>query len=129
MDQLLAGLKANIKTTIATVEDLHSVLRLHHYILAVGNLAKGFPSLSSTTQSANGAWVEIFKVATQTIIDALKQMSGVLIIREAVSEMMLRQSQSADLYLINHRPSAPSRSLLRHWARACYRSLSRSLLV
>lgn len=85
MDQLLSGVKANIRRNITTVEDLQSVLRLHHYILAVGNLAKGFPVLSATSAPVHGQWVEIFKAATQSIIDALKQMRGVLIIREAVS--------------------------------------------
>lgn len=85
----MTGMRNNIRTSITTMEDLQSVLRLHHYILAIGNLAKGFPTLSTTASAPSGAWVDIFKVATQAIIDSLKRMSGVMIIREAVRDILL----------------------------------------
>jgi exportin-T len=67
------------------VADINAVLLLHHLILAVGHIAKGFPTLSMRATSPSGRWVEVFKTATQVVLDVSKAMSGFLIIREAVS--------------------------------------------
>lgn len=81
---LVEGIKTGTRTTVTSLADLEAVLHLHHLILAIGNTAKGFPPLTAKSSSAAGRWVDLFKLATQTIIDALRVMSQVAIIREAV---------------------------------------------
>jgi exportin-T len=60
-----------------------SILRLHHNILAISAIAKGWPHATLGKAIADEPWVAVFKVAAQTITESLKMMSSVPIIREA----------------------------------------------
>jgi exportin-T len=82
---LLSSLQTSVRTNVTTVEDFAAVFRVHHLILAVGNVGKGFPDLSIRVPVPSGSWVEVFKEATEGILTAAKSMSQFVIIREAVS--------------------------------------------
>jgi exportin-T len=79
---LIEGVRSNVVQSVASVENLVTVLQLHHNIIAISNIAKGFPHVANNINLAE-PWVEIFKVAAQTITESLKMMSGVQIVREA----------------------------------------------
>ena len=96
---LVEGIKNGRRTSVGTLADLEAILHLHHLILAVGNTAKGFPPLTAKSNSAAGRWVDLFKLATQTIIDALRVMSHIAIIREAASLVRCSFITLANLWL------------------------------
>lgn len=73
-------------------KDLRLVLQVHHVILAMSTLAKGFPDANQQTASAvpaqNGsvtleAWIEAFKAITEQIMTAVSALRPFRIIREA----------------------------------------------
>lgn len=82
---MLVGLQSNIRTKAITAEDFAAVLRAHHFILAIGNLAKGFPDLSGKSPVAIGEWVGVFKEGTEVVLGVAKSMGSFVIIRDAVS--------------------------------------------
>lgn len=82
---LLATMSTHVRASASSEEDFLAVLQVHHLILAVGNVGKGFPDLSSRVPTATGQWVAVFKEATEAILNVAKTMAGFIIIREAVS--------------------------------------------
>ena len=83
LQPLLAGVQANVRPTAATHDDYSAVLRTHHLIMAAGNVAKGFPDLSSRTPTASGAWVAVFRELTEGVLAVAKTMGSFLVIRDA----------------------------------------------
>lgn len=81
---LLGGLQANVRSTASSPEDYQAIFQAHHLMMAAGNVAKGFPDLSARTPTASGAWVEVFKEATEQILTVAKTMGSFVIIRDAV---------------------------------------------
>jgi exportin-T len=69
----------------ASNNEPEQLLRLHHLIKAVGNVAHGFPEIKSSTHTPSGEWIKVFLEAMRVILDTLKNKNTVLIIREAVS--------------------------------------------
>lgn len=67
-------------------EDELFLLQIHHSIMAVGSVAKGFPTL--VRQVENGAqqppWMLVFIQATEIIISALQTYHHISLIRDAV---------------------------------------------
>lgn len=84
LSPLLSSLQSNMRSTATTTADFTAVFQVHHLILAVGNVGKGFPDLSQRVQIPAGSWVEVFKEATEVILTVAKEMSSFVIIREAV---------------------------------------------
>ena len=84
IDPLVEQVRASVRTTMASVDDVVAILRLHHLILAISSVCKGFPMLSSRATVATGVWVEPLVSAMQTIAEVVKVMSGFSIVREAV---------------------------------------------
>lgn len=84
---LLTSLQSSVRTTATTHADFSNVLKAHQYINAIGNVAKGFPDLSSRASVATGDWVEVFREATETVLIAAKSMSDYVVIRDAVSPL------------------------------------------
>ncbi|KAK4048624.1 pre-tRNA nuclear export protein [Microbotryomycetes sp. JL201] len=80
---LVADLQANSRQTVSSSEDYVAILRAHHLMMAAGNVAKGFPDLSSRTPSASGAWVVVFREVTEQILEVAKTMSAFHVIRDA----------------------------------------------
>lgn len=82
---LLQPLLQDIQSTPSGTNDPTILLRLHHLIKAVGNVAYGFPELKNTVNAPEGQWVLVFQEATRIILASLKIHNRVAIIREAVS--------------------------------------------
>ncbi|KAH8916215.1 hypothetical protein BT69DRAFT_1314090 [Atractiella rhizophila] len=80
---LLSDLESNIRTSISSPADVVAILQLHHVIMAIGNVAKGFPDVSPRNLEPTGEWIQVFKEATDRILAVLKVMSGIAVIREA----------------------------------------------
>lgn len=80
---LLSGLQSNMRTSATTPADFDAVFQAHHLMMAVGNVAKGFPDLSGRSPTATGLWVGIFKEATEVVLTVAKAMGGFVIIRDA----------------------------------------------
>lgn len=81
---LLQPLLQDIQSTPSTTSDPATLLRLHHLIKAVGNVAYGFPELKNTVNAPEGQWVLVFQEATRIVLASLKTHNRVAIIREAV---------------------------------------------
>lgn len=105
---LLVGLQANTRTTATSPEDFQAVFQAHHLMMAAGNVAKGFPDLSARTPVASGAWVEVFKEATEQILTVAKSMGGFVIIRDAVSRSGARLTAPVLTSPRFDRPDSPS---------------------
>ncbi|BGP35706.1 pre-tRNA nuclear export protein [Rhodotorula toruloides] len=83
LDPLLADLQANVRPSASSPEDLDAVFKAHHLIMAAASVAKGFPDLSARVPVAQGAWVDAFRSATETILGAAKVMTSFVAIRDA----------------------------------------------
>jgi exportin-T len=84
---LMAGIGAGLQRRT----ELDAVLSVHHHLLALGNLAKGFPQAPDSTVEAlpyQGA----FKQMTEALLEALDQMKTQRIVRDAVSGEFTRMS-------------------------------------
>ena len=67
------------------VSDLVSVVKVHHIIMALGNIAKGFPDYPTTVpQNGTTLLMEVFVEMTQAILVCLKAMNVFKPIRDAV---------------------------------------------
>ncbi|CAO1622643.1 unnamed protein product [Sympodiomycopsis kandeliae] len=94
-DPLVNQLQQAVQSFNANQSNLREVLQVHHLMLAMSNLAKGFPDVSAPSGSAtnansgNGAarpddaWVQVFKSVTEQILIALGQLNQFAIVREA----------------------------------------------
>lgn len=87
LSPLLAALQANTRASATTPEDFAAVFEAHHLIIAVGNVAKGFPDLSARTPTATGQWVDVYKEATEAVLVSAKTMAHFVVIRSAVSPL------------------------------------------
>lgn len=58
------------------------MLQLHHYIMAIGSVAKGYPSLNKPSEVAE-PWTVVFVQATEIILSALQAFNQILVIRDA----------------------------------------------
>lgn len=99
LDSILRPLEQN---PVTTSDDALGVLQRHHYIMAIGAIAKGLPdapkpSSSSSSSAAeirsptqvNGAWIPGMVKATGVILTVLEGMKGLEVIREAVSMLAI----------------------------------------
>lgn len=65
--------------------DVTAVLKIHHTVMALGNVAKGFPDLPSPLPEGYILPpLELFREIGQTILVCLEQLSGVKGVRDAV---------------------------------------------
>ncbi|GAA5820935.1 hypothetical protein JCM10212_000554 [Sporobolomyces blumeae] len=83
LDPLLLQLSASVRPTATTVDDLNAIFKAHHLIMAIGNVAKGFPDLSARQPTAQGEWVQGFRQATEAVLASAKIMGGLVVIRDA----------------------------------------------
>ncbi|KAI7907870.1 armadillo-type protein [Cokeromyces recurvatus] len=60
------------------------LLQLHHYIMAIGSVAKGFPTLAKPSEGVQLPWTVVFVQATEIIISVLQTFSQIAMIRDAV---------------------------------------------
>ncbi|GAA5937886.1 Ran GTPase-binding protein LOS1 [Sporobolomyces koalae] len=83
LDPLLSQLEQSVRPSASSPEDLNAVLKAHHLIMAIGNVAKGFPDLSARQPTAQGDWVQGFRKATEAVLASAKIMAGFVAIRDA----------------------------------------------
>lgn len=71
-------------------QDVLPVLQVHHYIMAIGGISKGFVDFPSTVPEG---WIPpplaVFEQAAQAIIVTLDAMNRYKVVREAVSSMFI----------------------------------------
>ena len=72
-------------------QDVLPVLKVHHFIRALGNIAKGFPDAPVPTPPnyTPPEWVGVFDQVADAVLVSLGAMAGWKIIREAVSALSL----------------------------------------
>lgn len=63
--------------------DLTSVLQVHHLMLALSSLSKGFPDLSPTSTQPEPQWVGVFKSITEQVLVSIGAMNSFSVVREA----------------------------------------------
>ncbi|RHZ76816.1 hypothetical protein Glove_189g18 [Diversispora epigaea] len=79
---LLTELQSYLNTKLSEPVDVHTVLQLHHLIMAIGSIAKGFPEAPKRS-APTAPWVVILKQATEAILVTLKTLDCYEIIRDA----------------------------------------------
>lgn len=82
---LLEDLSTNISMAKAD-KDVLPILRIHHTIMALGNIAKGFPDYPSPVpEGYTFAPLEVFRQAAQGVLLSLEAMNAVKCVRDAVN--------------------------------------------
>ena len=92
------------------LQDASALLKLHHAIKAIGNVAYGFPEIKNHATTPAGAWVAVVISAMESALQALKTNNKIAVIREAVSRN--RSVRCFALKQLLRRPSPPSRMWL-----------------
>lgn len=90
VNPLLEDLSASISVAKGD-KDVIPVLRIHHTIMALGNIAKGFPDYPSPVpEGYTFAPLEVFQQVAQGILLSLEAMNTVQCVRDAVSSSLVR---------------------------------------
>jgi hypothetical protein len=95
---LLRSLSNNIEERIQAASiDQSGLLYVHHTIMAIGDIAKGFDNASETLIPTREQAVNLlFIPATETILKALTRFEDSNLIRDAVCSRRLKSSNVAD---------------------------------
>jgi len=74
-----------IRTPMHGPQDVMPVVQVHHYIMAIGGISKGFVEFPNPVPED---WIvpplEVFEEAAQTILMALDAMKNFKVVRDAV---------------------------------------------
>ena len=83
---LLDALSASLHSATKDSREIMPILEIHHIIIALGNIAKGFPEFPSpTTEGYVLPPLETFRQIAQAILVCLEAMNIFKIVRDAVS--------------------------------------------
>lgn len=63
--------------------DLTSVLQVHHLMLALSSLSKGFPDVNPNSAQPEPQWVGVFKAITEQVLISIGSMNQFSVVREA----------------------------------------------
>ncbi|KAJ1570901.1 hypothetical protein NDA11_005398 [Ustilago hordei] len=63
--------------------DLASVLQVHHLMLALSSLSKGFPDVNPNSSQPEPQWVGVFKSITEQVLVSTSLMKEFSVVREA----------------------------------------------
>lgn len=63
--------------------DLTSVLQVHHLMLALSSLSKGFPDVNPNSSQPEPQWVSVFKAITEQVLVSTSSMKQFSVVREA----------------------------------------------
>ncbi|CAO3687198.1 unnamed protein product [Rhizopus stolonifer] len=80
------------------------MLQLHHYIMAIGSVAKGYPSLNKPSEVTE-PWTVVFVQATEIILSALQAFNHILLIRDAVRYAFARLITCLGSQILPYLPS------------------------
>ncbi|GAK64103.1 ARM repeat-containing protein [Moesziomyces antarcticus] len=64
-------------------QDLTSVLQVHHLMLALSSLSKGFPDVNPNSAQPEPQWVGVFKAITEQVLLSIGAMNSFAVVREA----------------------------------------------
>ncbi|KAA1118240.1 pre-tRNA nuclear export protein [Puccinia graminis f. sp. tritici] len=84
LEPLITQMRTELKNRPLDPTDLTNALKIHHSIMAVGAIAKGFPNLSSNTSSSTTfPWLQVFKTATDDIMRVTERLNDIRVLRDA----------------------------------------------
>ena len=84
---LLDELSINLQSSTKGTRDVLAIVRLHHIIMALGNIAKGFPDYPSPVPEGYiGPPLDVFRQVAQAILVCLGAMNVFKVVRDAVSK-------------------------------------------
>ncbi|CDZ96539.1 Nuclear mRNA export factor receptor LOS1/Exportin-t (importin beta superfamily) [Phaffia rhodozyma] len=84
INPLLALISSNLQIAASGPDDIASILLVHHSMMAMGNIAKGFPEPSDAAlAAAPPPWIAVFKQSTEAILAVLERMNTIKVIRDA----------------------------------------------
>ena len=82
---LLDDLSLNMQTAAKGTQDVLPIIKVHHVIMALGNIAKGFPDYPSPVPEGwIGPPLEVFGQVAQAILMCLEAMNIFKVVRDAV---------------------------------------------
>ncbi|KAI7870604.1 armadillo-type protein [Spinellus fusiger] len=81
LEPLVEGIRKSMSQGYNTEDELF-MLQLHHYVMAIGSVAKGFPDVPKAS-AATAPWVVVFKQATEIILNVLQTFNQFVLIRDA----------------------------------------------
>ncbi|OAD74660.1 hypothetical protein PHYBLDRAFT_180902 [Phycomyces blakesleeanus NRRL 1555(-)] len=81
LEPLVEGIRNSMSQGYNPEDELF-MLQLHHYIMAIGSVAKGFPDVPKAS-AATAPWVVVFNQATEIILNVLQTFNQFLLIRDA----------------------------------------------
>ncbi|KAG9296389.1 hypothetical protein G9A89_014981 [Geosiphon pyriformis] len=82
LNPFLAGMQQSLNVDENDPNHSLSVLQLHHLIMAIGSIGKGFPD-APKGQTPNVPWFGIFRQSTEATLVVLKRLDRFEIIRDA----------------------------------------------
>ena len=86
---LLDELSINLQSSTKGTRDVLAIVRLHHIIMALGNIAKGFPDYPSPVPEGYiGPPLDVFRQVAQAILVCLGAMNVFKAVRDAVSKQL-----------------------------------------
>ncbi|KAI8578810.1 hypothetical protein K450DRAFT_245632 [Umbelopsis ramanniana AG] len=82
LNPLVKGIQSSMSAERYNPEDELFTLQLHHYIQAIGAVAKGFPDVPKGG-TCNRQWVPVFMQANEIILNVLQALNRFAVIRDA----------------------------------------------
>ena len=85
-------------------DDALQILQIHHLIMSIGSIAKGFPDAPETLSKDAPVWISAFEQASDGIFRALDVMKSQRIVRDAVSSAWAFEGLRCVMLISNVRP-------------------------
>jgi exportin-T len=96
--------------------ELVEVLQVHHVIIAIGALARGFPEPGEVPPTSAPSWVAVFEQPSQAVLQALEAFKSWRIVRDAVSNAKAFHYANVVIYhSVATRHVRPWLESSRHW--------------
>ncbi|GAN04674.1 tRNA exportin [Mucor ambiguus] len=103
LEPLVEGIQKAMAQPVS--DDELFLLQLHHYIMAIGSVAKGFPTLANPAEGAQQPWSVVFIQATEIILSALQNYNQMAVIRDAVRYTFARLITCLGTQVLPYLPS------------------------
>nr|CAG8525315.1 11239_t:CDS:10 [Entrophospora candida] len=92
--------KRNLETDL---KDKYTILQIHHLMMAIGSIAKGFPEASKGV-APTAPWVDFMKQTTEAILIVLKSLSSEEIIRDSARYAFARLVKVLGIEILPYLP-------------------------
>jgi exportin-T len=84
------GLSVNLQAATKGSQEVVPIVKVHHIIMALGNISKGFPDYPQPPPSGYILPpLDVFAQVAQAILVCLEAMNAIKIVRDAVSHLIL----------------------------------------